>query len=731
MEYLLIDLLGTVPGHGPYELMRELETTADPELLNELTSKGLDLGPYCYDLRVVNFIARMPEMDQRMLQIRLDAVWLPSPMPTLHCQFLIPERKGAIARINEHNTRMLNGEPDLEVDDFMIIDPRVVTPNPTISRAVIITVAKDSHVPRLTEWIPDLTCAEANSLSVSANTLTIIRHAFASPNTTCQDLRFSEMEKCLAILPVEQWWDFPRDPCEIKGAWPAMLLPEMRCSATCDMRSPYQCLRMAEHNTVFCTWHKSVGVTMHVRGSKRSAKDITSKEYTNPQGLEVYEQTKRPVSGMTFASNPFASKPVGFYLPVLRYEGLYYPTETKYCGKFYFYEPESSLHLYLGNSRCFGSKVHAYVQLCHESRTPRPAQGAIFSVVTKRGEILLDPMVATGQGLLPLSQKLLLTIVQSDNLDAYDPAQCQEFQAPNNVSEAWNAFVLSRYWSVYLSQQDLPSLDNHIIPIMFPTDNPTNSSVETGEFDFLDQPICTMARDLHIDTLLFQREIGSHDCVTEILDTRLDYRSQLHDLGPIFVMQRETSKYPKIWFPHDNHLVFIGPNMQRAQMSDEIQRVFGTLYPPRGMPACTEVKDPLEDFLLLIAQDFTMDNETWMFYDVELIAMHNSTHANYKNEAGLTHKRAVMYASRIEAIKAALRPLNIARNFDIVVRYILTNEIEPDERRRSVTINGTVLTPQRIKIKTSSLFQDRFMLKCDFEVFNRQVVQFNLSNKVS
>jgi len=50
-----------------------------------------------------------------------------------------------------------------------------------------------------------------------------------------------------------------------------------------------------------------------------------------------------------------------FYLPVHRIENLYYDKNPfiTFCGKFYFYEPDSTLFLNLGNTRFFGSKWHA------------------------------------------------------------------------------------------------------------------------------------------------------------------------------------------------------------------------------------------------------------------------------------------------------------------------------------------------------------------------------------
>jgi hypothetical protein len=75
--------------------------------------------------------------------------------------------------------------------------------------------------------------------------------------------------------------------------------------------------------------------------------------------------TKRPITGLhqVLSSNPKSSGP--FYLPVVRYPGLYYKkSSTKYCGTFYYVEPQSRVLLNLGaNVVIFGSKVEAGIRL--------------------------------------------------------------------------------------------------------------------------------------------------------------------------------------------------------------------------------------------------------------------------------------------------------------------------------------------------------------------------------
>lgn len=725
MEALLKDmLLANVEVAGPWNLYQELSSPNPRPNTIVALQDALESWMF-YDPRVVNIVSQLPENDQRAIKLDLSDGWLPELQRPLYCRTYPGFGFGHVHQVHiEHNTRMLKGEPDVEIDNRILADPRVLAPTDH-SRDEILNEAEHDYIPRLFEWLPDLTCVEADDLENAASPNETNLYRFAAVHlTTCEGIwnvsSWDEvLARCLAILREEQWWDFPGDPCDIKAAWPGMLSPTARCSATCDMRSPFQCSRMAKSKTTFCAWHESVGVTMHMRGSKRAFTDVTPQQYANPQGLALYPQTKRAVSAMTFAANPFAAKPVGFYLPVLRYEGLYYSAssaEGQWCGKFYFYEPESHLHLYLGNSRCFGSKVHAYVELCAESKCPPPTK-----IQGRYANIALDAMTATGQEAFPGSVKLLKTIVESRNLDDYDLERCKQFAVPD-VSAAWNNFVLSRYWSVYLSQRDLPHYNQNVIPALFPSDNPKASPVTIGEFDFLDQPICNMARGLQIDTVVLQHEIGSHDCVTEIIDTRTNYREHLHDLGSIFVRAKEeASKYPKIWFPHDDHLVYIGLNMPQAQMSDEIRRVFASLYPPIRMDCEEAQKESLADYLFKLAQDFKLDGEDWQFYDMVFVEIHAPQNVlvsmNWMHHVDiLPIGKYRSFSTRKAALAEAISALRGAKHVKIMIRYMLTNDATPVSSRTALNVNGTdVLNVKSVTASKDLSLQDRFVLKCVFD----------------
>ena len=94
------------------------------------------------------------------------------------------------------------------------------------------------------------------------------------------------------------------------------------------------------------------------------------KHYHRECDWPTYELTGRPMTYMTSMCKRVVSKlpktelvatTTHLYLPVLRYQKLYYQTHepVKHCGTFYYIDPSSSVLLDLGKTAIFGSKVHA------------------------------------------------------------------------------------------------------------------------------------------------------------------------------------------------------------------------------------------------------------------------------------------------------------------------------------------------------------------------------------
>ncbi len=586
MEFVLAKTMSHIGNAGPYATKYEVLPN---QPVNDNWAPGLMNALFLWDPRVADLLANKPQdldFENRVTR-NLSHVWLPTNFPRLstRAQRAVLAKGSAnsddplVNTMFQHNVRVIAGTPDDPPQAFMITDPRV-EPNDAYTRDDVLELAQDFYIPKLFAWLGNVTCDEAFSLKGSPNVLAFIQLAIANgPTPACKAFLEAVSQDLLifAAVPEEMWSDHPSDPCDVKHAFPWFVTHQ--CLAICDYRANRQCPRMAMKDSTFCAWHGRAQVTMHIRPMKRSASDIRPDQYSNRSlNLETYSGTKRFVSGMTFASQPHTRPKVGFYLPVLRYEGLYHAYDPRYCGKFYFYEPESHLHLYLGNSRCFGSKVHAFVALSMERWPKGPPRHEVW------GDVKVHEMRSMGFNtfLTHDLEPLFDIIIRSPHVHEAQITECDTYTKGSNPDNTkfWDDFILSRYWSVYLSESDVPKTVEGL-PVMFPTDNPGNWAVTIGEFDTLDQPICDLAQKLNIDTVIFQHEIGSHDCVSEILDTRADYKDHLYDLGKIVEMAPQgPRKYPKIWFPRDDHLVYVGPNAVRAEMTTHVTELFPSLFPP-------------------------------------------------------------------------------------------------------------------------------------------------------
>lgn len=63
-----------------------------------------------------------------------------------------------------------------------------------------------------------------------------------------------------------------------------------------------------------------------------------------------------------------------------------------------------------------------------------------------------------------------------------------------------------------------------------------------------------------MDWILFQHEIGSHDCVSEIL--YIDSNPKVVDLKSVTITKLEKHEFPKIWFPEGNGFVDVSHHKQ-------------------------------------------------------------------------------------------------------------------------------------------------------------------------
>ncbi len=377
-----------------------------------------------------------------------------------------------------------------------------------------------------------------------------------------------------------QYWDHPDNPCNVKKDNPFIPIA-WKCSHTCSPSGnplySVPCSRFAQPNGTACKFHtlNPSPLRQLPRLKRAQPTEIAKTKYkkahlkTDLVKYPKYPGSQRLVARMDFAEGK--NPPDGFYLPVLRYEGLYFAPDPYYCGKFFFYQPGSHIYIHLGNARFFASKVQAYFTLVNEVG-PNASGVLLHSTVDENA--LIDragvrQMETFHFNQYPYSEELLLAIFESPNFKGYfsDYYSCSsEFFIP----KVQDQYVRSRYFNVLLSEGDMP-LDDPIMPILFPSVNPKNvTPVEVGEFDFLDQPICNLARELGIDTIILQHEIGSTDCVTEILDTRKDWKQHLYEIPNVLVFSDvKHTRFPKIWFPRDDGIVRVQTN--RFQFANTVQ----------------------------------------------------------------------------------------------------------------------------------------------------------------
>lgn len=203
------------------------------------------------------------------------------------------------------------------------------------------------------------------------------------------------------------------------------------------------------------------------------------------------------------------------YLPVVRYPGLYYSADDdkdsdekgqeRYCGTFYYVDPESRLLLNLGRTGVFATKLHAFRQLMAQTTRIRLPVG--FSVATEESNAETE--------LKKLWKSVAVNRSTSRaGLGLYDSAEMLEYYETvlNDASE-FKLFAFeprrTNHSSLLFPCESLPDTKEYFRPT-------------PGDHDFTDQPLCKLARMCGFDTLVLQREVGERRVVTEVLDTRED-----------------------------------------------------------------------------------------------------------------------------------------------------------------------------------------------------------------
>lgn len=279
-----------------------------------------------------------------------------------------------------------------------------------------------------------------------------------------------------------------------------------------------------------------------------------------------YPQTGRPITDMPFAGNNCVRG--DDYLPVVRYESLYYSQETlisDVCGTFYFYEPDSSNYLHLGKRLIAANKVDAILKLeGYPNGLPYIFDStlnpftltfipslSITAILTLADEFrenwdydykykyLTDPRIVTREQDEIISDLDLITKRIRDIETYFRTLLQSELDIDSNYIRTDNGSINSVYKELYNLRKHSKYQGNRML----------------GEFDYLDQPICKLANEQGYDTIILQREPGETRAVTEILDVRSRRESYQNICKTNIKFDIPTTQHPTIWYRNDGFLV--------------------------------------------------------------------------------------------------------------------------------------------------------------------------------
>jgi hypothetical protein len=352
-----------------------------------------------------------------------------------------------------------------------------------------------------------------------------------------------------------------------------LVLQQERCLGVCSTTGE-QCRRRRWLKYDFCRQHKTEHPAERVRRvytnpeAEPVEREVYAVDPASTANLRRYGQTGRPVNSMLDEAVSCDAFETGTLLfPAYRASGLYYSDseaqDPRFCGKFWFYEPESVAFLALRpheTYRVFGSKVHAYAVLYTEFKAK----------CRSLGQPLLDCARHRFE-----EHKLLLH--EEPAIDESDIDTIFGLPAPPDLVQLALRFqpirildldtlekgrLLDRYFgTVIKTRADLEQvMKAPMLSSLYPSVG--NFSGGVGELDMLDGPVCRLAKELDIDLVVLQHEVGGHDAVTEFLDTRPN-SAQFMCQYPSVALDRQPHPFPKIWVPGLDALSVRRPNMAR------------------------------------------------------------------------------------------------------------------------------------------------------------------------
>jgi hypothetical protein len=332
--------------------------------------------------------------------------------------------------------------------------------------------------------------------------------------------------------------------------------------------------------------------------------------YQNHTTCPIYSLTKRPIVNYDDYDHLIDIKKRNsfeeghHYLPVVRYEtysyakaGSYFdPQPVKYCGKFFFFEPQSTILLDLGKTMFFPSKQTCAMWLHQHYDNPSyfnqdqelkelQELGPIESVQTRLTTIIrpqfssimsdfysdLNPpppnlprRIRLTQRfgpyvhpwwVVPLSLKAKSSRVLSEptpEIIEYYRQSIEPFYQdfPKSVNEinVYDMYGFEKPTTEFLpdNKAKLTSLTAFYPSIPLLTDN-SAISYKAGVNDRTDQYLCLLGTKAGFDTFVFQHEVGEGRSVTEIVDMREQPHKYLREIPPTRLTNN--TFYKRFWSP--------------------------------------------------------------------------------------------------------------------------------------------------------------------------------------
>lgn len=384
--------------------------------------------------------------------------------------------------------------------------------------------------------------------------------AYCDPGSTTQD--------CITCNPHDMYKINPQD----------------RCLALCKS-THRQCNRRHQEDDDYCLQHMASAAdqtfvkTFDLYDVDQIGIEVYSADPVQHPSITRYPATFRPINPMLrrIASSNQCQQGT-LLLPVYRATGLYYSKgmqqDERFCGKFYFYEPQSPVMLDLGQStRIFGSKVSActvmYGELSQQHGVSRIRKELLPATTFRENanvdvELRFDPdktLVEDAHSIkhyenlfgvdhVPLN--LIILALAFAPLDRYMFVPDED--NGDRVTAAKNATVIQTYFGHVLENETdtkTGEADEAQLSALYPTINPTGLEAVIGQLDELDQIVCALAHALEIDTIILQHEVGKIDAVTEIIDIRTNsMQKHLYSIPRIASSKHHPAaakRYPKIW----------------------------------------------------------------------------------------------------------------------------------------------------------------------------------------